>query len=52
MLHQEALSKFKRNAPHLQFSDLHKEIFNVDSWGAYTRWDKEAVYPVSSANVH
>lgn len=31
MLHQEALSKFKRNAPHLQFSDLHKEIFNVDS---------------------
>ncbi|KAG7153352.1 nuclear hormone receptor HR3-like 1 [Homarus americanus] len=31
MLHQEALSKFKRAAPHLQFSDLHKEIFNVDS---------------------
>lgn len=31
MLHQDALSKFKRAAPHLQFSDLHKEIFNVDS---------------------
>ncbi|XP_053652109.2 probable nuclear hormone receptor HR3 isoform X8 [Cherax quadricarinatus] len=31
MLHEEALSKFKRAAQHLQFSDLHKEIFNVDS---------------------
>ncbi|KAK7067659.1 hypothetical protein SK128_027870 [Halocaridina rubra] len=31
ILHQEALAKFKRNAPHLEFSDLHKEIFNVDS---------------------
>lgn len=34
VLHQDALCKFKRAAPHLQFSDLHKEIFNVDSWGA------------------
>ncbi|CAL4091677.1 unnamed protein product, partial [Meganyctiphanes norvegica] len=31
LLHQEALSKFKRAMPDLQFSDLHKEIFNVDS---------------------
>jgi len=30
-LHQDALSKFKRAMPDLQFSDLHKEIFNVDS---------------------
>ncbi|XP_072161489.1 probable nuclear hormone receptor HR3 isoform X3 [Bemisia tabaci] len=31
MLHMEALAKFKRSAPHLEFPALHKELFSVDS---------------------
>lgn len=31
MLHMEALSKFKRSSPHLEFPALHKELFSVDS---------------------
>nr|WIM36148.1 hormone receptor 3 [Pyrrhocoris apterus] len=31
MQHMEALSKFKRSAPHLDFPALHKELFSVDS---------------------
>lgn len=30
-LHMEALTKFKRTAPHLEFPALHKELFSVDS---------------------
>ncbi|XP_065217042.1 probable nuclear hormone receptor HR3 isoform X5 [Planococcus citri] len=30
-LHMEALTKFKRTAPHLDFPALHKELFSVDS---------------------
>ncbi|XP_075217793.1 nuclear hormone receptor 3 ROR-beta [Lycorma delicatula] len=31
MLHMEALAKFKRSTPHLEFPALHKELFSVDS---------------------
>uniref|UniRef100_A0A146LDD4 Probable nuclear hormone receptor HR3 n=1 Tax=Lygus hesperus TaxID=30085 RepID=A0A146LDD4_LYGHE len=31
MLHMEALGKFKRSTPHLEFPALHKELFSVDS---------------------
>ncbi|XP_046684025.1 probable nuclear hormone receptor HR3 isoform X2 [Homalodisca vitripennis] len=31
MLHMEALAKFKRTTPHLEFPALHKELFSVDS---------------------
>lgn len=31
LLHMEALSKFKRSSPHLEFPALHKELFSVDS---------------------
>lgn len=30
-LHMEALAKFKRSQPHLEFPALHKELFSVDS---------------------
>lgn len=30
MLHMEALAKFRRSAPHLDFPALHKELFSVD----------------------
>ena len=30
MLHMEALGKFRRSAPHLDFPALHKELFSVD----------------------
>lgn len=30
MLHMEALVKFRRSAPHLDFPALHKELFSVD----------------------
>lgn len=30
MLHMEALCKFRRSAPHLDFPDLYKELFSVD----------------------
>lgn len=29
-LHNEALSKFRHNSPHLEFPALHKELFSVD----------------------
>jgi nuclear receptor subfamily 1 group F protein 4 len=29
-LHMEALSKFRRTSPHLEFPALHKELFSVD----------------------
>lgn len=29
-LHMETLGRFRRSAPHLQFPDLHKELFSVD----------------------
>jgi hypothetical protein len=32
MLHMDALAKFKRSTPHLEFPALHKELFSVDSW--------------------
>ncbi|XP_023718984.1 probable nuclear hormone receptor HR3 isoform X5 [Cryptotermes secundus] len=31
MLHMDALAKFKRSTPHLEFPALHKELFSVDS---------------------
>ncbi|XP_039297197.1 probable nuclear hormone receptor HR3 isoform X7 [Nilaparvata lugens] len=31
VLHMEALAKFKRSTPHLEFPALHKELFSVDS---------------------
>ncbi|KAJ9577701.1 hypothetical protein L9F63_005694, partial [Diploptera punctata] len=31
MLHMDALAKFKRSIPHLEFPALHKELFSVDS---------------------
>ncbi|CAB3382509.1 Hypothetical predicted protein [Cloeon dipterum] len=31
LLHMEALAKFKRSTPHLEFPALHKELFSVDS---------------------
>ncbi|XP_065342422.1 probable nuclear hormone receptor HR3 isoform X2 [Cloeon dipterum] len=31
LLHMEALAKFKRTTPHLEFPALHKELFSVDS---------------------
>lgn len=31
MLHMEALAKFKRSTPHIEFPALHKELFSVDS---------------------
>ena len=30
-LHMEALARFKRATPHLEFPALHKELFSVDS---------------------
>jgi nuclear receptor subfamily 1 group F protein 4 len=30
MLHMEALSKFRRASPHLEFPPLHKELFSID----------------------
>ena len=30
MLHMDALTKFRRSAPHLDFPALHKELFSVD----------------------
>lgn len=30
LLHMEALTKFRRSAPHLEFPALHKELFSVD----------------------
>lgn len=35
-LHMDALAKFKRSQPHLEFPALHKELFSVDSWIAPT----------------
>ena len=32
LLHMDALAKFKRSQPHLEFPALHKELFSVDSW--------------------
>lgn len=31
LLHMDALAKFKRSQPHLEFPALHKELFSVDS---------------------
>nr|BAP76394.1 hormone receptor HR3 [Thermobia domestica] len=31
ILHMDALGKFKRSTPHLEFPALHKELFSVDS---------------------
>ncbi|XP_067003745.1 probable nuclear hormone receptor HR3 isoform X5 [Anabrus simplex] len=31
ILHMDALAKFKRSTPHLEFPALHKELFSVDS---------------------
>ena len=31
-LHMEALGRFRRSAPHLDFPALHKELFSVDMW--------------------
>ncbi|KAK7865522.1 hypothetical protein R5R35_003220 [Gryllus longicercus] len=31
VLHMDALAKFKRSTPHLEFPALHKELFSVDS---------------------
>jgi len=31
VLHMEALVRFKRATPHLEFPALHKELFSVDS---------------------
>lgn len=30
LLHMEALGRFRRSAPHLDFPALHKELFSVD----------------------
>jgi len=30
LLHMEALSKFRRASPHLEFPPLHKELFSID----------------------
>ncbi|CAG2104689.1 unnamed protein product [Medioppia subpectinata] len=30
MLHMEALSKFRRASPHMEFPPLHKELFSID----------------------
>ncbi len=32
LLHMEALSKFRRASPHLEFPPLHKELFSIDIW--------------------
>jgi nuclear receptor subfamily 1 group F protein 4 len=31
LMHMDALAKFKRSQPHLEFPPLHKELFSVDS---------------------
>lgn len=31
LLHMDALAKFKKSRPHLEFPALHKELFSVDS---------------------
>lgn len=30
LLHMDALAKFRRSVPHLEFPALHKELFSVD----------------------
>jgi len=37
-LHLEALTKFRRSSPHLDFPALHKELFSVDLWLLIIYW--------------
>ena len=31
VMHMDALAKYKRQTPHIEFPALHKELFSVDS---------------------